>query len=411
MSTTNFTNYASTSSYPQLTPLPRNFQAIPAGRYPLYFNPKTIEQICLNRVYNEVRSNWGKITDSFVTMIKVIISTIDYFFEGEDFSTRKINCEIKKEALEKHIVEKHSINKYFQHAANIPYERQPECVKKFLVNPAKAISKGINPTSPLPQIENATWYIDWTSWSAPIPSGVNTVNIFVGAIQESNGTYTLGNFGTFTPDALKTFVQSCHQQGIAVKVSIGGGGGQNCNCWDLLTETNIQDVAQGMVTFCHQYGLDGVDFDYEEFKSPAQEQLVGELIKNVKAIDSTLQTSLCCNAAFSSWSSTVKTIFDSAMNHNKCAIDRLYIMSYYQSLDQEMQWISQWHNWLQQNYGYTPAQVTAGIDNFDSVTYDVKQFAEATKKEGYSTSYWAWNPADPSTSNSKTETIWNVYHP
>ena len=177
---------------------------------------------------------------------------------------------------------------------------------------------------PAPAVENATWYIDWTSWDYPIPEGVDTVNIFVGQFTMVDGKATMNGFGNFTSEKMQAFVFGCHQKGINVKLSIGGGGGSYCRCWDQLTPSNVKTFAQGMADFCHLYGINGVDFDYEEFASVNQEVLVGQLIKNFKAIDPQFQTSLCCNAGFSAWQPEVKTILDAAKDSSgTCAVDRI----------------------------------------------------------------------------------------
>jgi Cellulose binding domain/Glycosyl hydrolases family 18 len=199
-------------------------------------------------------------------------------------------------------------------------------------------------------IEHSAWYIDWTSWfTGPpfvLPSGNNVLNVFVGELMfDSSGNPTLGGFGNMTLPQLSAFTAYCAEQvpPIAVKVSIGGGGGMYDNCWDLLTAANISAFAQGMANFCHTYGLVGVDFDYEEFASAAQETLVGTLIKEFKAIDPSFQTSLCTNAGFGPnypWQQAVENILNAAViAPGNCAVDRVYIMSYYDSMQDEENWI------------------------------------------------------------------------
>jgi hypothetical protein len=135
------------------------------------------------------------------------------------------------------------------------------------------------------------------------------------------------------------------------------------------------------------------------------------LIRDFKEIDPKFQTSLCSNAGFSTWQGAVKNILDGAMDASgNCAVDRLYIMSYYDPLNNEEAWIMQWASWLKDNYHFAPSQITVGLDDTDAHAYDITQFAEWAKEQGFSTSYWAWNPATPDSSNQSTETIWNVYH-
>ncbi len=255
-------------------------------------------------------------------------------------------------------------------------------------------------------IEHSAWYIDWTSWfTGPpfvTPSGVSLLNVFVGELTYgSDGKPTLGGFGNLTLPQLDAFTAYCAAQEppIAVKVSIGGSGGMYDNCWDVLTSSNVQAFAQGMADFCHAHGLVGVDFDYEEYLSSGQETLVGTLIKEFKAIDSNFQTSLCTNAGFGPnfpWQLVVQTILDAAtIAPGNCAVDRMYIMSYYNPIQDEENWIVGWANWLEQNYGFTPARVSVGIDDFDAHAYDPVAFAAWAASMGFSTAHWAFDPARP----------------
>lgn len=264
----------------------------------------------------------------------------------------------------------------------------------------------VNPPPTTSAIEHSVWYIDWTSWfTGPtfvIPSGVNMLNVFVGELAyDANGNPTMDGFGTFTLSQLDAFTAYCaaQQPPIAVKVSIGGAGGMYDHTWDKLTSTNVQTFAQGMVNFCHAHGLAGVDFDYEEFASADQETLVGNLIKAFKIIDPKLQTSLCTNAGFGPnfpWQQVVQNIMDAALiAPGNCALDRLYIMSYYDPIQNEQAWINGWANWVAQRYGFTPARVSVGIDDFDAHAYDPVQMANWAASMGYSTAHWAFDPAHP----------------
>ena len=123
------------------------------------------------------------------------------------------------------------------------------------------------------KIENGTWYLDYRSWTDPIPEGVNCVNLFEGKLDIVNGQYTIDGLNSLQVNQLKTFIEECHNHvpPIAVKVSLGGAGGQTVynNTWDQLMNpdgtanpTAIQGFAAGMASFCHEYGIDGIDFDY-----------------------------------------------------------------------------------------------------------------------------------------------------
>lgn len=265
-------------------------------------------------------------------------------------------------------------------------------------------------STPIPPIttgiEHSAWYIDWTSWfTGPpfvIPAHNNVLNIFVGTLMfGTDGKPTIGGFGNMTLPQMDAFTAYCAAQNppIAVKASIGGAGGMYDRCWDLLTASNVQSFAQGLVDFCHAHGLIGIDFDYEHYTSVDQEKLVGLLIKQFKTIDPKLQTSLCTNAGFGPnfpWQAHVKNVLDSALiSTGNCAVDRLYIMSYYNSIEEEKTWVNGWADWVIQNYGFTPARVSVGIDDFDAHAYDPVVFAAWAATMGYSTAHWAFDPARP----------------
>lgn len=262
------------------------------------------------------------------------------------------------------------------------------------------------------KIEHSCWYIDWTSWDFPVPEGVNLVNLFVGKLDVVDGYPSVSGFGTLTDEKLREFVNNCRAKGVDVKVSIGGGGGSYDNCWDVLTDSNVQDYAQGLADYCKQRGIVGVDFDYEEMGDTAQQERVGTLIRKFKDIDPSLQTSYCTNAGFLTWLARNKAILDGATDPStgKCALDRFYIMTYYDPLNNEQAWTEQWVQWLGDEYGMTPNQIGVGIDNFDAHAYDIGEFAEWAGRKGLSTGYWCWNPADPTFSNISANTILNSYN-
>jgi hypothetical protein len=241
------------------------------------------------------------------------------------------------------------------------------------------------------------------------------VNVFVGALMYVDGKATVGGFGNITETLLDTFVTGCTKQNIAVKVSIGGGGGSYDNCWDVLvSQAAVQEFATGLNDFCTKHKLAGIDFDYEEYRSADQEQAVGELILGLKTLNPSLQTSLCSNAGYGpnfQWQGVVKNIMDAACEpgSGKCALDRLYIMSYYDAMESELGWLKGWRDWVKQDYNMEAWQVTAGIDDFDAHAYDIGTFAAQVKELGLSTGYWAWNPETPAQSNASTQKILNNY--
>lgn len=280
-------------------------------------------------------------------------------------------------------------------------------------------------TSPIisAKVEHSAWYIDWTSWNYPIPEGVNTVNLFVGNFHlDSTGTPVIDGFGNFTKEKMMNFIQQCHEKGIAVKISLGGGGGSYDHCWSNLKPENVSAYAKCLVDFCKERQLDGVDFDVEEFKSatdrPAQQKLCGQFIKEFKELVPDLSTSLCTNAGFGPyfpWQGVVKNIFDAASTidpvtgEKTTAVDRLYIMSYYNSFEDEKKWILGWYDWVKNEYGYEASQISVGIDDKDAHAYDIKQMAAFAGEYGFSTGYWEFDPAQYDKSNDSTHAIGDSY--
>lgn len=291
-----------------------------------------------------------------------------------------------------------------------------ETQTNFLPTPEKPeISKGV---------ELATWYIDWTSWDFPVPEGVNTVNIFVGNMHTDNGgNPVIDGFDNFSDVKMRKFVQECHEKGIAVKISLGGGGGRYDHCWSVLTTSNVFGFAKALVDFCTSFGLDGVDFDIEEFKSKEdrkeQQKLCGQFIKEFKALNPQLSSSLCTNAGFGPyfpWPGVVENIFEGASTidpisgKKASAIDRLYIMSYYDPIENEKKWILGWYDWLKMHYSYEAHQVTVGIDDKDAHAYDIREMAAFAAEHGFSTGYWEFDPARAADSNNSTHAIEDAYN-
>lgn len=289
---------------------------------------------------------------------------------------------------------------------------QVNAVVKSLQIAITKVQNDLNPTpTPNPgKVENACWYIDWTSWDFPVPEGVNVVNIFVGKLDFVDGQPTATGFGNMDIAHMKAFVNQCQAKGIACKISIGGHGGSNDNCWDALTDLNVPLFAQGLAKFCHDNNLAGIDFDYEETSSdPTQCARVGKLIKAFKQQDQKLQTSLCTNASFQAWSARVQSIVDPTVDGGQTSLDRLYVMSYYDPMSSEAAWLAQWVDFVKKTYNMDSLQVTVGIDNFDADAYNIADMASLAGAKQMGTGYWATNPADMTKSNDSTNKIKQAY--
>ena len=290
------------------------------------------------------------------------------------------------------------------------------------VTPVNPVTPAAPPTAM--NIQNGTWYLDWTSYNYPIPQGVNAVNIFVGNMSLSpSGTPTVGGFGTLSqnPATLATFIQGCKAQGITVNISLGGSGGSYDNTWDVLTSSNVQGFASALANFCTTNGISGVDFDCEKFTSatdnPTEQALVGTLIKDFKTINPNFQTSLDTNAGFGPnfpWQGVVQNIMNAAIytnpttNQPTSGVDRVNIMAYFNPLSDEEGWVTGWASWLKTNYNLGPSQISVGIDPA-SGAYSPTAFATWAAKQGYSTFLWNYDPNQQAASNATATSILTAY--
>lgn len=264
------------------------------------------------------------------------------------------------------------------------------------------------PPTSTSKVENGVWYLDYTSWDPDkIPKGVNMVNLFVSGLD--------GQLEGFSdPQKLKDFVAACHAQGIEVKMSIGGHGGKYDNCWDELNGQNTSEVAKRLVDFCHEYDLDGIDFDYEENQpggdKTQQETYVGQLIKSFKEQDPNLLASLCTCADPSAWKAPAEIILDQTKDSSgKSMIDHLYIMSYVGTTKNVEQWASGWEDILKE-YQLPSNATTIGIAS--NPGYDVDAIAKYAAEKGFSTMVWNYNPAleDPDP-DALPERVYDDYYP
>ncbi len=254
-------------------------------------------------------------------------------------------------------------------------------------------------------IEHSVWVKNWGPVPDPnnLPPGVNTINIFEGKIDFVNGKWTIDGLN-WTPAQLKAYVDACHAKGIKVKVSLGGAGGQGIynNTWDQLTPSNVPDVAKGLAQFCKDNNLDGIDFDYEEQKSSAQREQVGQLIRFFKQADPTLQASICTCAGNDGsgnyvWSQYLSEILDASKNPDgSCPVDRIYVMSYdynmgtsAATLAADEKFMLAWKT-LGAKYGIDPAHISIGVDPTDPGMTDADRaaFIKFAYLNGFSTGMW-----------------------
>jgi len=65
------------------------------------------------------------------------------------------------------------------------------------------------------------------------------------------------------PSKLSSMVSSAHASGVKALISVGGGGGGGGFAGIVASPSNITAFVNSMIGFCNQYGLDGVDIDWE----------------------------------------------------------------------------------------------------------------------------------------------------
>lgn len=262
-------------------------------------------------------------------------------------------------------------------------------------NPSNLQSVTVTQTPPPVSagFENSMWAEDWTNnLDAPVyiqglPRGIDTIHVFVGQLDiDSNGNPTINGFTADTPGrpagtgafpniaALTHFIAQCKAQGVTVKLSIGGTPATGFGLsWNRLTSSNIAGFAQALVNICQITGADGIDFDYE-LEDNANAVLAGRLAAQFKDLAPNLLTSFCVYAGIDAqgpWHQIDSIFLENAIRSNgTSAIDRVYVMSYYDgvTLEQNKQFMLLWKTWLQQHYGFSSLQISAGVDPNDPNT-------------------------------------------
>jgi len=101
-----------------------------------------------------------------------------------------------------------------------------------------------------------------TSWSGSV-SQVQFGNLthinYAFLIPTSSGGYQPVD----NPSKLTSMVSAAHASGVKALISVGGGGGGGGFAGIVASPANITNFVNNMLAFCNQYGLDGVDIDWE----------------------------------------------------------------------------------------------------------------------------------------------------
>ncbi|MCP4216399.1 MAG: hypothetical protein GY765_17245, partial [bacterium] len=247
----------------------------------------------------------------------------------------------------------------------------------------------------------------------PVPGNVNSVYLMVGKLDVVDGKYVVNGLqgALAVEENLKNFIKACHDKKMTVQLSIGGHGGGlpgYQDCWDLLTDANVDKFADALAAFCKTTGLDGIDFDWEpasDEATKARGNLVGDLIAKLKGKNSKLQTSLCTNASFW-WHNQAEYVYGTAGTN----LDVHNIMAYYKS-EEVKPWLEDWIPWDEKK-GIAKAQINVGMDCLSPALADnIKTFAGLAKSMGLSTNLWNWNPKKVDYSNKYTKIVWDIYNP
>ncbi|MCH9631911.1 MAG: hypothetical protein S4CHLAM6_02330 [Chlamydiae bacterium] len=266
----------------------------------------------------------------------------------------------------------------------------------------------INSISPSTStIEHSVWVKNWGALPDPskLPPGVNTINIFEGKLDLSNGNWIIDGLN-WSHKLLGEYTQACHAKNISVKISLGGAGGQAVynNTWDQLTAGNVQKMGQDLAHFCKENEIDGIDFDYEEQKSDGQRALVGELIKNFKETNPNLKTSICTSAGNDgtnryNWQDFLGQILDhSKLDNGHSAVDRIYVMSYDYpgcNVKDNKSFMLRWKD-FGEKYGIDPSHISIGVDPTNTAVSegDRAAYVKFAKDNSFSTAVWDQKDSD-----------------
>jgi len=147
--------------------------------------------------------------------------------------------------------------------------------------------------------------------------------------------------------------------------------------------------------------------------------LAGQLAGEFKNLAPNLATSCCLFGGCDSsgpWHA-VNTVFlqNAVTSANWCAIDRVYVMTYYDgsTLEQNEQYMLSWNTWLAKEHGFPPIRISAGVDPHDPTTSPDNgslttwiQFAAAN---GFSTAIWDQQGSTDYLNNDWGTIIKNLY--
>jgi len=103
----------------------------------------------------------------------------------------------------------------------------------------------------------------WSGTVSSIPFSKLTHVNYAFALPNSDGTYQAID----NTSKLSGMVSSAHAAGAKALLSVGGGGGGGGFAGIVASQTNINNFVNNSIAICNQYGLDGIDIDWE-YPSP-----------------------------------------------------------------------------------------------------------------------------------------------
>lgn len=125
------------------------------------------------------------------------------------------------------------------------------------------------------------------SWSGSVSSiqfGKLTHINYAFALPNSNGTYQAID----NTSKLSSMVSSAHAAGVKALLSVGGGGGGGGFAGIVASSTNINNFVNNTISLCNQYGLDGIDIDWE-YPSPGTQ--ANQFLTMMTALSTALHSS------------------------------------------------------------------------------------------------------------------------
>jgi GH18 family chitinase len=141
-------------------------------------------------------------------------------------------------------------------------------ISLFTFSCRKDISSGIAGGKTTPRAVTSSFKVmgylpSWSGSVSSIPFSKLTHINYAFLIPNSDGSLqSIDN-----SSKLSSMVSAGHAAGVKALISVGGGGGGGGFAGIVASSVNTTNFVNNMIAFCNQYGLDGVDIDWE-YPSP-----------------------------------------------------------------------------------------------------------------------------------------------